>query len=427
MRRLSHRLCCPLFGLVVGCFLLGGCERGTLLNEEFEAVDQTEDTVEATPSMTADSFVEDHDEAAEEDAFIHDKSVQVAVLGYHRFSTQSKPSDMVTRTPRFREEMQMLADSDVAVISVDDFLAWKRGEKNIPDPSVVITVDDGYDSIYEEAFPVLNEFGFPFTFFIYTNFLGGGGRTLTVEEIKEMMEHGGTLGSHSVSHPYVGKVRSEREKGPEAYAKFLRKEMVESARILEERIGVRPTIYAYPGGYYSEDMFEMADEAEYEALFTVPPAKTVFKTPNKEINRYVIHGDKPYTFDNATSFRGVPLGRKTLLAAEGEVVEKAQLNLQPEDGSTITNRSPLIQADLSAVGEIDPESLTMRLSGIGKVTPDFDPETKIVRWQVDRRLRSNELAVFLRWKLAGEEDQSPALTWRFKIDRVGSLLEEFGE
>lgn len=422
--RKSQRL---IFSAVAALFAFCGCDREALLGSS-DAVEEDGASDEATPALTAESFIDDHDEIEPVDdgpEFIHDKSVQVSILGYHRFSRTATPSDMITRTDRFREEMQMLADAEIGVISMEDFLSWKRGEINIPDPSVVITIDDGFDSIHDEAYPVLKEFGFPFTFFIYTNFLGGSGRTLSVDEIKEMMKNGGTLGCHSVSHPYVNKVRTERNKGPEAYTKFLRKEMVESAKILEEKIGVRPTVYAYPGGYYADDMFEVANEAGYEGLFTVNPAKTVFTTSNYEINRYVIHGDKPYTFDNATSFRGVPLGRKTLVAAEGEVIEKESLELLPEDGSEILHRSPLISANLSKVGAIDPESLSMRVSGIGKVDPFFDVETGVVSWQVDRRLRVDEVAVFLSWKLEGAEEYEPALTWRFKIDRVGSLLEQF--
>lgn len=418
-----------LVGAIISIVAFSSCDREAILSPLGSTAEESASSEEAaTPALTAESFVDDHDVVESENGeqeFVHDKSAQVSILGYHRFSQTAKPSDMITRTDRFREEMQMLADAEVGVISMEDFLAWKRGEINIPDPSVVITIDDGFDSIYDEAYPVLKEFGFPFAFFIYTNFLGGAGRTLSVDEIKEMMENGGTLGCHSVSHPYVSKVRAERNKGPEAYAKFLRNEMVESAKILKEKIGVRPKVYAYPGGYYADDMFEMADEAGYEALFTVNPAKTVFATSNHEINRYVIHGDKPYTFDNATSFRGVPLGRKTLVAAEGEIIEKESLELQPKDGSKILNRSPLISVNLSKVGSIDPESLSMRVSGIGKVDPSFDVESGVVTWQVDRRLRVDEVAVFLSWKLEGAEDYEPALTWRFKIDRVGSLLKQF--
>ncbi len=53
-----------------------------------------------------------------------------------------------------------------------DFLAWRRGEKSIPPKSAVITIDDGYVSGYAVAWPILKEFGYPFTMFIYTNYVG---------------------------------------------------------------------------------------------------------------------------------------------------------------------------------------------------------------------------------------------------------------
>ncbi|QQL45700.1 polysaccharide deacetylase family protein [Sulfuriroseicoccus oceanibius] len=381
---------------------------------------------EESPALSADSFVDDHaeEEPEAEDVFQHDKSVVVSILGYHRFSSSAKPTDMMTTTARFREEMQMLADSGVAVVSMEDFLAWKRGEINIPNPSVVITIDDGWKSVYTEAYPVLKEFGFPFTTFIYTNFFGGLGKTLSAEQVKEMIANGMTLGCHSKSHPYVSKVRAERQKGEEAYAKFLREEMVETADVLEREIGVRPVVYAYPGGYYADDMLEAANEAGYEALFTVNPAKVVFDTPNHEIHRYVVHGDKPYTFDNATTFGGIPLGRKSLAAADGSRIEKADLHLVPADGEVVTDRQPLVSADLSQVGDVDPESLVMRISGFGKVEPHFDAETKLVTYKMSRRLRATDVAVYLSWKLIESDRYEPPLRWSFTVDRTASLLAE---
>jgi hypothetical protein len=50
-----------------------------------------------------------------------------------------------------------------------DFLAWRRGEKNIPARSAIITLDDGWNSTYETAWPILRKFGYPFTLFVYTD------------------------------------------------------------------------------------------------------------------------------------------------------------------------------------------------------------------------------------------------------------------
>ncbi len=55
--------------------------------------------------------------------------------------------------------------------------------------------------------PIMKEFGYPFTVFLYTNFLDGGGRTLTQSQVEETWGHGGTIGSHSVSHRDLNRVK----------------------------------------------------------------------------------------------------------------------------------------------------------------------------------------------------------------------------
>ena len=52
---------------------------------------------------------------------------------------------------------------------MEDFLAWRRGEKGIPQKSALISIDDGYLSGYNVAWPILKKFGYPFTMFIYTD------------------------------------------------------------------------------------------------------------------------------------------------------------------------------------------------------------------------------------------------------------------
>ena len=137
---------------------------------------------------------------------------------------------------------------------MDDFLAWKRGEKNIPNPSFMITMDDGWRSVYTDAYPILKEFGFPFTLFLYTNYVASGSRSLTIEQLKEMLANGASLGCHSRSHPYPVAVKAAVAKGEDAAAAFFRRELVEPADRLAELIGTRPKVYAYPGGYHTPAM-----------------------------------------------------------------------------------------------------------------------------------------------------------------------------
>jgi hypothetical protein len=68
---------------------------------------------------------------------------QVIVLCYHRF--EDKPKDSLAIKPAdFEAQMQALKDSGITVISMEDFLAWRRGEKGIPEKAAIISIDDGY-------------------------------------------------------------------------------------------------------------------------------------------------------------------------------------------------------------------------------------------------------------------------------------------
>ena len=398
-------------GLIIGV----SCKKPIAIEEG--AAEPAEALVQ---SLAPEAFVEPQAEVVNQPPpFVHDKSAQVSILCYHEFSGTGNATDMTIPTTVFREQMLRLKESGASVISMEDFLAWRRGEKNIPEESFVITMDDGWKSVYTDAFPIMKEFGFPFTIFLYTNYIASGSKSMTVEQIKEMLANGASLGCHSRSHPYPQAVKAAMAKGKEAAETFLRRELVESADKLEQLFGQRPRTYAYPGGFFLAEMFPFADEAKYEALFTVNPAKVGWETSAKELHRYVILGKSPASFIAATSFKGVPLGRKLLDAENKEL----KIPVTPADGERIKNRQPILTADLSAVSDIDPASIMLRVSGLGKVNATYDPVLKHVRYALPVRLRSETCSAYLYWKRIGEKEYDAPLVWKFQIDLFGSLLE----
>ena len=384
--------------------------------EEGEDEGLADEVIPPPPALDAGAFA---DVPSAEPAFLLDTNAQVAFLAYHDFSPEGRATDMIIPTELFRRQMESLARSDIAVICIGDFLAWRRGEANIPDPSVVITIDDGWRSVYTEAFPVLREFGFPFTLFLYTDYVESGSRSLDIAMIEEMMAAGATIGSHSQSHPYAADIRAAMDEGDEAFENFLQAEMVDSAVKLGEWFGRPPLTYAYPGGIYNEAMFPFGEKAGYEAMFTVNPAKVTWETPMEELHRYVIHGDDESTFVNATTFRGVPIERTPPDDPEsGEPIV-----LFPADGAVISDRHPEIGADFSRVGALDPDSLLMRISGLGEVPVEYDPETERVSHALHSPLRVPETTVWLRYRLAESDDAPPPLAWKFSFDPVASVIE----
>ena len=348
-----------------------------------------------------------------------DDGVRVAVLGYHDFSETTPETEMLIRTSKFRKQMEAIKNLGLPVIPMADFQAWKRGEKDIADKSIVITIDDGWKAVYTDAYPILKEFGFPFTLFLYKNYVDGGGKALTSAMIEEMQKNGATIGSHSVSHPYPGTVKSHRRKGPEPFDKFLRNELGESKRFLESKFGARVTTFAYPGGFHTEEMMPLADEFGYEHLFTVLPGKIRRSHDNRTLPRYVILGTHDRIFDLATGFNEVAAS-----AAEVAVIapQSTPFPVEPEPGSLIDSRLPLLSADLSTLADFDHKTLVMKVGGFGEVPATFDEATKSFSWQVNRRLRSPVCQVAVSWLDSKGKPPEVPLRWSFRIDPEAAYL-----
>ena len=352
---------------------------------------------------------------------IPDDGIRVAVLGYHEFAEAQPETAMRIHTSKFRKQMESIRQLGLKVITMDKFTAWKDQGKEIPKKCVLLTFDDGWKSVYTDAYPVLKEFGYPFTLYLYKNYIDGGGKALTSEMIQEMLANGASLGSHSVSHPYPITVKSFRKKGPTAFDAYLRKEMGESLRFIESKFPAKVTSYAYPGGFYTEEMTKLGNEFGYKHLFTVLPGKIKRSLPNETLPRYIILGNYDKIFEIATSFREGQGDGESSESLPG-LIQKTPYPVSPEGGAIINSRLPEISADLSTVENLDPASLSMKVSGFGDVPAIFTPETKKFSWRVNRRLRQPNCQVQITWKdLAGKAMETP-LRWSFKLDREAAYL-----
>lgn len=347
--------------------------------------------------------------------------VRVSVLGYHDFADEGEQTEMRIRSSKFRAQMQTLKDLGLPVITMSDFEAWKAGKMAINDKSVVITIDDGWKSVYTYAYPILREFGFPFHLFLYRDYVDGGGRALTTEMIEEMKKHGASIGSHSVSHPYPATVKDARRKGPEAYETFLRHEMGESKRFLESKFGEPVDTYAYPGGFQTEEMFPLAKQVGYEHLFTVQPAKVRRDHDNFSIPRYIILGTHDSIFELAISF-----SESAVTAANSRVTslpaQATAFPVLPLPGAITEDRLPVISVDLSKLSDLDLKSLKMNVSGFGEVPATYHSETGILSWKVNRPLRVPSVQVQVTWKDNQNNAPITPLRWTFRLDREAAYL-----
>jgi peptidoglycan/xylan/chitin deacetylase (PgdA/CDA1 family) len=364
---------------------------------------------------------------------IVDQTAQTIIFCYHGLVDKVRfPGTQITPAA-FEAQMKELKDRGITVISLQDLLAWRRGEKNIPPRSAVITFDDGLKSQYEVAWPIMKKLGYTFTMFIYTEGvrggLFGGGEAITWEMLGDMRDNGIDIEDHSATHQDLreghpvtirepdGKKERKKLSGPE-YEQFIQNELVGSKQLLEQRLGIKVNCFAVPYGFYNEHVKEIARNAGYEAMFTVYGQPITWTSPMDALGRWAIEANKPKVFEDAVkmiaSSSGAP-GAPAVAAVGAE-----NLQVEPANGSTVRSALPLIKANLSQVGQIDPASVQLRISGLGLVPASFDPKTGVVSYQVTQKLRDKTCTVILNAKSG---DKKVETHWTFGIEDAGAAVQ----
>ncbi len=123
-----------------------------------------------------------------------------------------------------------------------------------PEHSFAITFDDGYRSVYQQAFPVLQRYGMTATVFLTVGktkkkrLSSMEGRVmLSWSEIKEMRRSGIAFGAHRLTHPDLTRLPAE----------VLETEVVDGKRVIEDALGSRVDTFAYPFGRYDKRCREL--------------------------------------------------------------------------------------------------------------------------------------------------------------------------
>ena len=177
------------------------------------------------------------------------------ILQYHNFGDDTPPSTSVT-VNQFRNHLDYMEKEGFTVWPVEKIVEYLQGGKELPDRCVGITIDDASRSVYERAFPLMRDRGLPFTVFVPTDAVDEGyAGSMTWEQMKEMQASGAVFASHGASHGYL--VRRGAGEGEEEWAARVRDDIDRSLRRLEEELGSRPLLFAYPYGEYNLKLRDM--------------------------------------------------------------------------------------------------------------------------------------------------------------------------
>ena len=234
---------------------------------------------------------------------------RVTVLMYHRIGEARNDWERryCVSPERFASHVQSLQRRGMRPCPVANFVAWLEGAASLPEGSFVLTFDDGFLGVYEHAFPLLSQMGWPATVFLVSGLIGKkdawtnrenpSGETYPLlgrEEIEAMARGGISFQSHSRSHPDLTQLS-----GP-----ALMEELAGARRDLEDLLG-RPVPYlAYPYGRYDENVLDAVKACGYAAAFSVQPGFN-----RRDVDPYRIRRLDVYGTDTAAALlRKVSLG-----------------------------------------------------------------------------------------------------------------------
>ncbi len=192
----------------------------------------------------------------------------IPILCYHQFSARSDSNNQLEVSANaFDKQMAYLVSNDYQVIPLKKLSEILAGEKAIPPKAVILTIDDGYRSVYETAYPILKKYGLTATLFVYTDFIGGS-MALSWDQINEM-QSSGVIGIESHTKTHSSLSYDPNAETQSSHRKRIANEIDSAEITISNHLSHRPTILAYPYGNSSSETIEHLKKSNYTLATTV--------------------------------------------------------------------------------------------------------------------------------------------------------------
>jgi len=181
----------------------------------------------------------------------------VPVLMYHSI-TYEKGNPICLPIKKFKEQMKYLKDNGYYTITLMNLYEYLMNNTPIPEKSIVLTFDDGYENNYTDMFPVLKKYNFKATIFVITSNIDKYNKSMTSKQLLEMEKYGVDIESHTVNHENLKMLSKNKQL----------KTLVQSKKDLERILNKQINFFAYPYGWYNKSAIEAVKEAGYKMAFT---------------------------------------------------------------------------------------------------------------------------------------------------------------
>ena len=212
----------------------------------------------------------------------------VPVLSYHRFTRNKKSKNrMVVTQAAFEAQMRYLKNNGYNVVTLSQFYAFLGFKDQIPKKSVVITIDDGFRSAFDVAYPILKKFGYPATFFLYTGIVGSKD-AMNWKQVQTLKQNGFDVQSQTRTHRDMSKLLKGEDF--KSYISRLEKEITLAQKNIRDKIAITPIFMAYPYGKWNHLVIALLKKHGFRGGLTVRRGNNPFFTDNFKVQRSMIYG-----------------------------------------------------------------------------------------------------------------------------------------
>ncbi len=214
-----------------------------------------------------------------------DESIKLPVAMYHHIlNSPSRLGDYVISPAQFEEDLKYIEEKGYTTITSVQLLNFIQNGKELPENPILITFDDGYESVHEFAYPLLKKYNMKAIVSIigkHTDIFSKKDEPrhinyshLSWDQLRDMQQSGVfEIQNHSYNmHQPQGKgrygIRMKKGESEEDYRAALLKDIGGLNDQITAEIGVAPTVFAYPFGALSKQSRPILDELGFKIILT---------------------------------------------------------------------------------------------------------------------------------------------------------------
>lgn len=251
----------------------------------------------------------------------HDQnSNDFTIFSYHEIAEKSETLDSTyaVSAANFEVQMKWLVDNGYHFINIDDIINFRQHKKPLPNKAILITFDDGYQSIYANAFPILKKYQIPAVIALVGSWLQAFDKVnfdrhtidrskfLSQQEIQEMVASGLVeIGSHShslhkgilgnaegnmkpaaITHQWMPDKKVYED--DKSYQQRIYEDLKTNSDFLKQYTGQKPRVMVWPYGAYNTDIRKIAERLDMPVGLTLDDGSNTIKTPLWGLRRILV-------------------------------------------------------------------------------------------------------------------------------------------